>query len=403
MKSQKRQKIAIFAKLYNWDKDLNKQWYVYYSYRNHKTNKMERFKEYEGLNEFKTVIQRSNHAKYLILKINTRIKSGWNPFEDEKRVLYNDTLEYNNVAIKYGNLKKTIYNWNYYLSEWLEKKKQIVRHSTYQTYQSKFRVFCAWLKNNKLDDIDMRCFTKENASAFFKYLAEGRHLSNKMKNQYLILFNDVSRCFIDQEKLIFNSFEKLEKYKRETKVPVPFNDEILIRLKDYLVKNDSQLWIISQFIFYCFLRPAELKLLQIKHIDFINKTVTVPADVSKNHKALPVIIPDHFFNQLIRMNYHNENPEYFVFTINTTPGERPCGENYMSERFRQIRKKLNIPQEFKFYSFKHTGGLKLWKSGADLIEMKNQFRHHSLDQMMDYLKSLEGVNSEHIRTKGFIL
>lgn len=63
-------------------------------------------------------------------------------------------------------------------------------------------------------------------------------------------------------------------------------------------------------------------------------------------------------------------------------------------------KKGILAHKYIMYAFKHTGVAELRRSGADWLEIKEQIRHHSLDQVIQYGHSLLGKSSEHIREKG---
>ena len=61
-------------------KDINKEWFVYYYYKHPTTGKYVRIKEKKGINRYKTIKERTEHAKLLQQAINEELKSGFNPF-----------------------------------------------------------------------------------------------------------------------------------------------------------------------------------------------------------------------------------------------------------------------------------------------------------------------------------
>jgi len=61
-----RTKIAILPKLYDANGNIKKRWFIYFSYRNPKDNKMKRFKVYDGFATLYTKKERYAHAEKLI-------------------------------------------------------------------------------------------------------------------------------------------------------------------------------------------------------------------------------------------------------------------------------------------------------------------------------------------------
>lgn len=391
-------KIAELPQIFTANESLTKRWYVFYSFRNPETGKMERFRVYESINTQKTIKSRYKEAERIKTNIVDKFRSGWSPFNDAN-IIYSDSIQ----GKIYEDVRKCNTTWEKVLTQYLSEIKPAIRYGTYTTYKSKFGIFCKWLETQNFAKNDISITDDILIKKFYDYLFNTRKVGNKMVNHYTRLFKKVCNDLIIQGILFKNYFEKMPKYTQITVTPQILPDNILIDIKDYFIKNDVQMWTICQFIFYCFVRPIELRYLQVKYIDFVNGWLTVPANIAKNKKTQKVIIPSHFVEYLKLMNYHTTNKEFYIFSKSGSPDHVPLCKNYMFNHFHMMRKKLNLSKDFKFYSMKHTGGLKLYKSGADPIEIKNQFRHHSLDQLMQYLKALEGSESSHIRYNGFKL
>ena len=66
--------------IYDANGDLSKRWYVYYSFRNPETDKLERQTHiYAGVNKFKTLRERKNAIKILAQAVENILESGYNP------------------------------------------------------------------------------------------------------------------------------------------------------------------------------------------------------------------------------------------------------------------------------------------------------------------------------------
>jgi len=293
--------------------------------------------------------------------------------------------------------------WATALDDYLLLKKTEIEAETYKTYGSKFHIFKTWLVENKLHKTNISKITYVEIANFFAYLSLERKISKKSLHEYKHLFKTTSNYFIKIGLIKVNPFENLPKYKSHPRKPQIIPDSYLKIIKDYFLEHDPQMWTVCQFIFYCFIRPKELRFVKIKDIDFVAGYITIDGDFAKNDKTQSVIIPDYFLNYLIDCGYHKKDRNDYLFVSKNSKNTQPVGRNYFANQYRRMRTATEINLDIKFYSFKHTGGVKLKKSGADLIEMKTQFRHYSIEQTYQYICSLENDDSPHIRQHSYII
>ena len=69
--------------IYDANGDLSKRWYVYFSFRNPATDRLERQTHvYAGVNQFKTLKERKEAIKILAKAIETILENGFNPYDD---------------------------------------------------------------------------------------------------------------------------------------------------------------------------------------------------------------------------------------------------------------------------------------------------------------------------------
>jgi hypothetical protein len=76
------------------------------------------------------------------------------------------------------------------------------------------------------------------------------------------------------------------------------------------------------------------------------------------------------------------------------PGLKPLGENNLRNRFNIIRDSLNLPREYKLYSFKHTGNARTADAGISMYDRQRQNGHTSMRSTEQYLKNKIGFKSE---------
>ena len=100
----RRKKIVILPKLNDAGGDLSKKWFVYYSVRDPRTDKMKRFREHSGLSQADES-ERRECARQKIQELTEKLKRGWTPFLDDEEAIYEDQLQYKTVAEIYGKQK----------------------------------------------------------------------------------------------------------------------------------------------------------------------------------------------------------------------------------------------------------------------------------------------------------
>ena len=393
-----REKKIILPKLYDCGKDISKQWFIYYSYLDDHTKKMVVFRVYKGFNKYDSIKEKRRHARRLIDKYTKLLKNGWNPFDAETEVIYKNNLAYEIAGkLEKKKAKKTL---SYYISVFLEEKRKSIAHESYKTYQSQLRYFNDFITLKRLANKSIVHFEEKHAKEFFDYLENSKKLAGKTLNKYRNLLSSIWNYFGEENILIQNVFKKIKKYKEYTVAQKPIKPNVMELLKDELERNDPQLWLAAEFQYYCFIRPKELRLMKIGDIDLFDGRVTLRSDTTKNSKTRIVDIPIHFNKKLFTHYKLNDYPEnFYVFSLEQKPSARKVGKNYFWSRFDAIRKKLNIPKDYKFYGFKHTGAVVALKEGANIKDIQQQMGHHSLEVTDEYLKSRVGYESDFFKKK----
>lgn len=326
--------------LYTGKDDLSKKWFVYY-YKGGK-----RVRKYGDINQYKTIPARVRAAKSIIRKL----KQGEDTEGKKAHPLHLEIMEvFERKASNYGE-------------------------KTYQTHLSKIEKFFDFLGGRKL--------SIEIVEAFFNRLQVQRHQGTY--NGYLytlkMLFKEIGR------EAVFSTLKPLQAVFKPARY---FQIHQIKRLKEYIKKYDPELWLHIEFMYYCFIRPRrELRLLKVGDIYFSEKKILIRSENSKNKKSEFVRIPDAFMSSIEHLSEYP--PNSFVFT-SPLDASKPTSYNYFYARFRKVLDDLGFSSEYKLYSWKHTGAVAAVKAGINIKELQLQLRHHSLDQVNQYLRQL-GVN-----------
>ncbi len=395
----KRKVIYVKPKLIDCYGDLSRVWFVEYQYRNPKTGKLERFRVYKGMGKTCTSEKgRRSAAVEIIKEYIEKLESGWTPFQPDDRI-YEDQIDYSNVAKVYSRLKRSNNPIKIHLSEFLANTKIEVSAKTYESYQSKIRLFYQFLELRKISDNDISSISNEIVIGFFKYIITERNLDKLTVEKYKQNINSLCKYLLEK-KLIFEN--------PVYNIPIPpkkvdFSaQEILkedrISLLEIIKKNDPQLYLACLFQYYCATRPGnELRLLKIGQINFHSGLIIIKSTEAKNNKSRVIQLADKFREILIEFGINNYNKEFYVFSRLGVPGADPLGKNTLRNRFNSFRDSLGLSKDYKFYSWKHSGAGALDDINVPLRDIQQHLGHSSAEYTAIYLKRRRGFKNDKIK------
>jgi len=397
----RRKKLIRLPHLNDAGGDTSKQWYVEYAVRNPKTDKMERFRVYEGLS-YPVPAQRLIVAEQTINELSEKLKNGWSPFGRDDRYVYQDQLVYTEISKVYGKMRSANGTVRFYASEWLKEiANKVDSDGTLPTYKGKLRLFCTWLESKGYGENDVTSVTNEIVVRFFDYIIDDLKYSGNTVRKYRQILQNLFESLIDQKKIKENPVRKIRQCNRiNDEAPRPIMDMDLNDFRETIKKDDPQLWLALSFEYYCFLRPGkEVRLMKIGNIDFARGTIFTERTRNKTKTEKTVTIPFVFLKELRDdWKLHTYPRDYYVLAKGGMPGTVPLYKNDLRYRFNKYRTKLNMPQEYKLYSWKHTGNAR-----ADdcpeitLRDMQKQNGHTSVQTTEKYIRNKLGTVSKVIQ------
>ena len=404
----RRKKILILPNLRDRGGDMSKKWYVELSQRNPQTGVMER-RRFEmfgstNINSFSSADERYELGRLIINNLQQKIANGWTIFNDTTTVVYADQTQYSHEARVYKKMVESNLNVVYWLSRYIseELKQSGLSAETVSTYTSRCRVFRMWIESNNYSTIDITAIDNKIMIEFFTYLRNNRCLAKRTYNSYIEILIAFFDYVIRLNGLINNPVHSLPENHNVKDMGAERIHPIDLKLIfDELDKCDRQLALACRFEYYCGLRPGyEVRLLRVGDIDFRPgySKVRVLATNAKKKRRREVAIADEFLEYLIN-EWHMDrcDKSLFIFGKDGLPGTQHLGKNNMRFRFVKIRKKLNLPPEYKFYSMKHTGATMLAESGEPIINIRDHLGHKSIATTEHYLNRHGVNNSQTIR------
>lgn len=393
-------KIAILPKLYDANGNIRKKWFVYFSYRNPADNKMTRFRIFEGFGTLYTKKERYAHADMLLMKYTQMLESGWNPFEEDRNgAIYNDNLRYATVARVFSNSRSGNKTFNYYSNLFLPEVKGMAK-KTYDNYVSKYRIFDAWLLKHGYAGNDITTISTEMVRQFFFFLINDEQLAKITITKYKHMLERIFDWCVDNKYLRKSPMQDIPTTSRKNdQAPRPIHEADIDKLIKKISETDRQLWLTVQLEYYCLLRPGlEIRFARVKWFDLARGVINVPAEVVKTSESKVVIIPEVFRKELMEdWKLHLFPPDYFIIGKNGVPGPEPVGQNNLRNRFNVIRDSLELPKEYKLYSWKHTGNSRLVDTNIPLFHQQKQNGHASMRSTEEYLKNKIGFKSDELK------
>lgn len=399
MRKQSRTKICILPKLNDANGNLKKQWFIFYSYRNPKNNEMTRFRVYDGFGTLFTKKERYQLAEKLIKEYTEKLESGWNPFTDDKKNIYEDNLRYATTSRIWKSARTNNQTFNYYSNLFLPEVKGMAP-KTYANYVSKYRLFNEWLAQQDLHNNDMSSISPEIMREFFLYLINDLKLARITVMKYRHMLERMFDWCVKLKHIKVSPMQDLPDTTRENdQAPRPVHEADIDILVNKIKNTDPQLWLTVQLEYYCFLRPGqEIRMAKIKWFDLARGIIHVPKEVVKTRQDKMVIIPDNFRDYLMKeVKLHLYPSEYYLIGQNGMPGQNPLGSNNLRNRFNIIRDGLGLPREYKLYSWKHTGNARAADAGIPAYHRQMQNGHASMRSMEEYLKNKIGFRSIEIK------
>lgn len=337
-------------------------WYIYYTFRSPETGKMVLWKERGKINRYKSVKEKKHEGAIMVARQNELLDKGWSPYTQ---------------AI---TSKKSLVEA---LNEIYQIKIPGLRPRTIQHYKHAIDLITEYLPNK---GIFPNQFTPVMAQGYCDFLITKKGYTLKSHNNQLSNANIFFNALVDREIIDKNPFKKVKRKSVEEGKLNYYNKETKVKIAKFTQKNGHPMFIFIQFVYFCFVRPYELMQIQVKHIDFENGTLIIPAHASKNKKSGIVPIKESFL-KLLEKEYKGLEPEYYLFGKGLRPSETQVHRNRASKSHQDLLKELGI-KELKLYDWKNTGARDYILEGNNPYSLMSMMRHHSLDQTMVYMRSL---------------
>jgi integrase len=218
-------------------------------------------------------------------------------------------------------------------------------------------------------------------------------VSNRTYNNRLKALRTMFNFLIKKDYIEVNPFQKFDLLPGDEAPITAFTKEELKMISERLPDYNFNLYVASQLIFYCFLRPAELVRLQFCDLFWEHQIIVIPGSKSKNRKSEVIVMPDQLIKNLATWN-RNYSSETYLFSNgkDLVPGQKEIAPTRIAEAWREFANENGIKKNI--YDMKHTGNGMAFDQDLNARDIQLQNRHHSLDQTQEYLNKFRRKPSE---------
>lgn len=392
---------------------ISKEWYVYFSFRNPQTGKLERQTNVKlEANRIKTAKERSEYLKTVQQNLSLLLKKGYNPYQDNTKL---NNKYFNKVDIVHKsetlNPKKEIAQVS--TSIIVEKEKTIreafefglknkinvLGKASYSNYQGRIKRFLAWLDNNEIKSSSgISTLNKKILNEYLNFILETSRATNR--NNTRADLSSLIQVLVDNELMSTNFVKSISILKATPERNKTYSVKQESDILNYLKVNDPILLLYTQFIIYNLLRPIEVNRLKIDDLDIEGKKLFVRA---KNKAVKIKIIPQKIIDLLPDFSQMNKN--HYLFTPTRIGGEWEAEENnrrdYFSKRFKVVKDHFGLNDDYGLYSFRHTSITNLYKEFIKTLtpnETKSKLMeitgHQTMQALEKYLRDIDAALPE---------
>jgi integrase len=353
---------------------IGKRWYIEWNSWNPDEGKMHRKRV--SVPHIKPVTARRKYANDMAFHINQQLSKGWNPFialnNPNSYVLFDEACE------KYCR----------YMYKMVDSG--ILKPKTYNGYISYLNRFRAWNKERVYPVMYVYQMKKDVVREFLDWVWIDRGKTARTRDNYLMWLKVFTKWMLEQEYITDDPTASMTPVqgKRYQKNRTVIPREEMLRIKEYLRGRDPYFLLACELLYYCFIRPKEMAGIKVGDVSVAKGTISISADIAKNRKDAIVTLPDCVLKMMLDLEVLTKPCDWYLFSKGHRPGKDYWQPKFFCDTWTEVRKALKLPPEYKFYSLKDTGITDLIRDGQDLLSVRDQARHHSL-QMTDLYTPLE--------------
>lgn len=285
-------------------------------------------------------------------------------------------------------IKKIAAHYRQYLA-------RMIKQSTRADYTKRLEMLVHYASMHGITTIEGIDFAQ-----FLEWVFIDRGVAPRTHNNYRTWCLSFCKWLRQQHYIAGDPLLDVPPLKEPPKVRQPLPPSELKRVREYLTERNKHFLLAVMMEYYCFIRPDELSNIRIGDIDTKAHAIYVRAEISKNGKAEMVGLNNAVLSLMRELHVLRSPKDWYLFSVRCRPGATKLHSRMFRDRWARLRKRLDLPKEYQFYSLKDSGIRDLANSEGIVIA-RDQARHSSVAVTNKYLQGRDRpVHKETIRFKG---
>ena len=135
-----------------------------------------------------------------------------------------------------------------------------------------------------------------------------------------------------------------------------------------------------------------------------SQTLLLHGENTKNRNDAVITLPAKVIRLMLELEVFRFPSHYYLFSDGFKPGrERKSEKMFRDYWTRCVRKDLDLPEQYKFYSLKDTGITNMLRANHDVLTVRDQARHSSILITDTYTpKDIQAANEALKNYDGFL-
>ena len=311
---------------------------------------------------------RRAYADEMAASLNQRLRQGWNPF-----LRLSNPREYTPFADVCRTYLEALTRMT---------QEKLCRKSTSDVYASFLRKLMEWTASQPKPVTYVYQLKQEVVVTFLDHLWLEEKLAAKTRDNYLSWLRSFSAWMIEKHYAAEDptaGISFLQGHRKVQKNRTVIPKEVMVRLRGYLLEHDRYFLLACFVLYYCFIRPREMSFLKVGDVSVKRGTISIGGEEAKNGKDAVVTVPDSVMRYMIELRVLEAPADWYLFSKDFAPGPEYRRPRQFCDAWKAMSSALKLPAEYKFYSLKDTGITDLIKDGTDLLAVRDQARHYSLE------------------------